>query len=144
MPAMIHDANVAPESHGPEYHSLGSVSELLQEAFFFPLSMPQCQKICLNHYLKFLSRPSLFPELLTRNKMCWLEFYFLSSPAFPLWGPQWVMKWLWSGNIERSEERSPVSVNHADVREQRLCSTVLPRDTTPEIIGTYFNKLFIS
>jgi hypothetical protein len=103
MPAVTRDTNMTPESHGCAYHCLGRVSEVLQEALFFPHCY-NCQMICLNHYLKFLSWPNLFPELLTRNKMCLLEVHFLSFPCLHLLGHQWIMKWLWSGSTERRKE----------------------------------------
>lgn len=112
--------------------------------FFLPLiaTMPEDM---FKSLLKILFPTKPLPRAVNKkqNMLTWVSLSLL-SPAFPLWGPQWVMERLWAGNTERSQERSPVSVKHADVREQRLCSMVLPRDTTPEIIGTYLNKLFIS
>lgn len=66
-----------------------------------------CQKICLNHYLKFLSQANHFPELLTRNKMCWLEFRSLSFPlSFP-GGATRIIKCPKSGNIEKKPRKKP-------------------------------------
>lgn len=142
--AKIHGGNVAPESAAPSTAAFGSTVEALQEACFCHFChCSNCQKTCSDYYLKFLLRTNLFPELLTRYKMCWLEFHFLSFPsAFPWWGLQWIMKWFWSGNTQRSQERSPVSVKHADAQRKTVWQGI-SKGHHPWNNWHLFQKLFI-